>query len=170
MNWEAIGAVAEIVGAIAVVVSILYLAFQVNSNTRAMKATASYDAAHSWATTNENAVSWEPRMKELVMKAMDGVSSWEDFSAAERFDVALIHRSLFQKLEGQYFLYKYDYLDAGIWEKRKTWARSLIELPFFRTWWEEEHKQLIYSDEFVESIAGASAVPIRMGGADRSDA
>jgi hypothetical protein len=36
MNWEAIGAVGEIVGAIAVVVTVGYLAFQIRQNTRSV--------------------------------------------------------------------------------------------------------------------------------------
>lgn len=34
MNWEAIGAIAEVIGAVAVVASVIYLAFQVRENTR----------------------------------------------------------------------------------------------------------------------------------------
>ena len=34
MNWEAIGTVAEVVGAVAVVVSLIYLAIQIRQNTR----------------------------------------------------------------------------------------------------------------------------------------
>lgn len=55
MNWEAIGATGETLGAPAVVVSILYPSIQIRSNTRAMKAGASFDATHSWALSNEQA-------------------------------------------------------------------------------------------------------------------
>jgi hypothetical protein len=37
MNWEALGAIGEIVGAVAVVVTIAYLAVQIRQNTRAVK-------------------------------------------------------------------------------------------------------------------------------------
>ena len=53
MNWEAVGAIGEIIGAVAVVVSILYLAAQISSNTRAIRSDAGFEATHSWATTNE---------------------------------------------------------------------------------------------------------------------
>jgi len=38
MNWEAIGAIGEIVGAIAVLLTIVYLADQIKQNTKAVKA------------------------------------------------------------------------------------------------------------------------------------
>ena len=40
MEWEAIGAVAEIMGAIAVLITVGYLAVQIGQNTRALKTTA----------------------------------------------------------------------------------------------------------------------------------
>ena len=40
MNWEAIGTLAEVVGAIAVVVSLLYVAIQIRQNTRQVEGQA----------------------------------------------------------------------------------------------------------------------------------
>ena len=37
MNWEAIGAVGEVAGAIGVIATLLYLAAQIRQNTRAMR-------------------------------------------------------------------------------------------------------------------------------------
>ncbi len=44
MNWEAAGALGEIVGAFAVVISLVYLAIQVRQNTTAIAAQAAHDA------------------------------------------------------------------------------------------------------------------------------
>jgi len=46
MNWEAIGAVGETVGALAVLVTLVYLAMQIRQNTRAVQA-AAVDSANS---------------------------------------------------------------------------------------------------------------------------
>ena len=40
MNWEAISAISDIVGAIAVVVSLIYIAVQIRQNTRMMRSGA----------------------------------------------------------------------------------------------------------------------------------
>ena len=37
MNWEAIGAISEMIGALAVVVSLIYLAFQIRQNTNQLE-------------------------------------------------------------------------------------------------------------------------------------
>ena len=40
MNWEAIGAIGEVIGAVAVLVTLVYLASQIRQNTKSLKATA----------------------------------------------------------------------------------------------------------------------------------
>jgi len=47
MNWEAIGAIGEIVGAVAVVVTIGYLAVQIRQNTRSVRDSAFQEVIHS---------------------------------------------------------------------------------------------------------------------------
>jgi hypothetical protein len=45
MNWEAIGAVGEIVGAIAVIATLAYLAIQVRQNTNSVQGAAELEAS-----------------------------------------------------------------------------------------------------------------------------
>ena len=56
MNWEAITAVAELLGVIAVVISLVYVAHEVRSNTRAMQASAGFDSAQGMASLPVSAV------------------------------------------------------------------------------------------------------------------
>ena len=44
MNWEAVGAVGEIVGAIAVVITLIYLARQMRQNSSALRSTTAQSA------------------------------------------------------------------------------------------------------------------------------
>ena len=43
MNWDAVGAIGEIVGALAVVITLVYLAIQVRQNTRHLQAQMGHD-------------------------------------------------------------------------------------------------------------------------------
>ena len=55
MNWEAIGAVGEILGATAVLITLGYLAVQVRQSTRAMKTSTSSSLNHDvHLLTNDN--------------------------------------------------------------------------------------------------------------------
>ena len=165
MNWDAISAIGEVVGAIAVVVSIAYLSIQIRSNTRAMKATASFDATHSWATFNENMVNWSDGEYEIFLRSFDPSADPAEFSPLEKARLGIQCRALFQKLEGQYFLFRGGFLEPGVWTARQSWARSLIELPYFAEWWRIELEQSIYSAEFVEKVLGAPSIKVDVSAA-----
>jgi len=52
MNWEAVGAIAELVGAAAVVISLIYLAFQVRTGSRALQTTMRDSSFHALTEYN----------------------------------------------------------------------------------------------------------------------
>ena len=170
MNWDAIGAIGEILGALAVVVSILYLSIQIRSNTRATKASASFDATHSWAESNEQGHQMSAEDIADMHASYDVNADPNVLSEVGRFRVEAFHRALFQKLEGQYFLYKFGYLEPDLWRKRSAWANGVIQLPFFRNWWENELKQSVYSDEFVDAVTSADSIKAAVVGGRRDDA
>jgi hypothetical protein len=170
MNWEAIGAIGEILGALAVVVSILYLSIQIRSNTRATKASASFDATHSWALSNEQAHGMSAEDIADLNASYDINANPNVLSEVGRFRVEAFHRALFQKLEGQYFLYKFGYLEPDLWEKRSAWAHGVIQLPFYRNWWENELTQSVYSDEFVNAVTSVDYINVAVVGGRRDDA
>ncbi len=163
MNWEAIGAIGEVVGAIAVVVSIIYLAVQIRSNTKTMRANAGFEATHSWANSNEAMGHFSDDQLMTIMRTFDSTESWEDFSEIERVRVSVSFRALFQKLEGQYYLYRYKTLDEGIWKNRAMFAAGLLQKPFFETWWKIEKDQRVYSEEFVEALESTQPIDVKVG-------
>jgi len=48
MNWEAIGAIGEIIGAAAVLGSLIYLAVQIRQNTRSVEANTMQDLSEGY--------------------------------------------------------------------------------------------------------------------------
>ena len=160
MKWELIGAYAEVIGAIAVIVSILYLALQVRDNTRSVRANAGFEAAHSWAISNEILYQAPEKDRMVFARAFDLGESVDKFSESERIHISILMRSLFEKLEGQYYLFKYGSLDQAIWDIRKAWAAGALQTPFFQKWWEVEKSQGIYSPEFIELIEKARPISI----------
>jgi hypothetical protein len=52
MNWEAIGAVGEVAGAIGVIATLGYLAVQIRHNTRSVRAASRLDIASGWRAHN----------------------------------------------------------------------------------------------------------------------
>jgi len=162
MTLEDIYYISQIAAVIAIFASLIFVGIQVRqnseqikANTRSIKASAGFEATHSWATLNEQLFGMSDEFMLLVLKVYDPAKSWDDFSDADRTRATMVQRALFQKLEGMYFLYRYGNLDKAIWESRRDWAAGAIKSPFFRQWWEFEKTQSIWSPEFVNVIEAA---------------
>ena len=82
MNWDAIGAVGEILGAIAVVVTLVYLARQLRENTASNRVTSSWAMTASFNSMHEMVAS-NPQFAEAVRKALAN----EDLEPTEIFQL-----------------------------------------------------------------------------------
>ncbi len=175
MNWEAITAIAELLGVVAVVISLVYVAHEVRSNTKAMKASAGFDASQGVAGLNEGLVHAilgdaeyqqgnESRFAQVVAKAYDPEGSLEDMTLSDVVVVGLINRAVFQRIEGEFYLYEHGFLDPLQWEARSAWARGFLALPIPKAWWEGESKQGVYRPRFVEAMNAGDQLPIKVPG------
>ncbi len=67
MNWDAIGAIGEILGAAAVFASLIYLAVQTKQNTRALKSAAFHQIRSSFSEVSL-AVVQDPSLVSLLQR------------------------------------------------------------------------------------------------------
>lgn len=70
MNWDAIGAVGEIVGALAVFVTLLFLAIQIRESNKIARSAASAEIMNGYDGTNEIILD-NPHMISLMVKLKD---------------------------------------------------------------------------------------------------
>lgn len=175
MDWSAAASIAEIIGAIAVVISLVYLATEVRSNTRALKARAGFDASLHMSELNEvlfqsmlgDAVyiqGGELRLSKVLARTYNPAASPEDLTPSDHLVLAFTHRAVFQKIEAEFYLYQHGFLEAAQWEARRSWACGLIELPIPKEWWESEVEQGIFRPEFVAAITAANKARVRVPG------
>jgi hypothetical protein len=68
-----------------------------------------------------------------------------------------------QKVGAGSFLYDAGLLDPEAWTPQITFCRSFVELPVWRTWWENESKQPIYAESFLSAIESTSVSTLSMG-------
>ena len=155
MSITELGALGEFISSIAVVVSIVYLSIQIRSNTRTTRASATFDGLHSWAEFNAQATFQSEEWHELILRAMSPEAKEEDFTDPEWMRVNVGFRAIMQKLEGQYYLFKYGLMEPDIWKKRSRVARGMIEPPLLRRWWDHEQPMATFSEEFVQAVEAA---------------
>jgi len=105
MNWDAVGAIAEAAGAIAIFVSLVYVAVQIRQNT--LQTSRSLEAAQLAAF--ERNIESANQIRELLILHPDiaillqkGYSSFKGLDKAEQFRFGLLMRNIFTALQGAY--------------------------------------------------------------------
>jgi hypothetical protein len=107
VNWEAIAAASEFVGVIAVVISLVYVAHEVRSNTKALQASAGFDSTQGMALLNEGLVhavlgdakyqqGAESRFLQVIAKVYDPEGSIKEMTLSDQAVVGLLSRAVFQ--------------------------------------------------------------------------
>ena len=132
MSLQDLGSLGEFVGAIAVVVSLLYLAVQIRQNTRSMHAAAVHQA-----TTGASAFSMPlAESGELARIFNTGVFQPERLTTAEdRIHWLVLMISQFQHYEDVYLQYKNGTVGAESWEAWLNGMRPFLACPGFPAFW-----------------------------------
>jgi hypothetical protein len=158
MSWEAVATIAEIVGAIGVIVSVLYLAYEVRLNTKTMRADSSKDAARSWSEFNQWMTDHPSRL--VFLRAFDPDESLENFDVSDRQALSLMFRSFTQLTESEFFQYRAGILEQEVWNARIRTFSSFFQFPVFKSWWETELNLPIYTESFLDCVKNSEGVAL----------
>ena len=154
MNWEALGAIGEIVGAAAVVLTLVYVARQVREASEESRQNqielrrSRYDALNR--ELSETADSWgdDADISDIMLRGFSDPSS---LSQVEIFRFYASMQRLFRALEAL-FVYS---AEGGIHEwGARGWRVSLSEFitfPGVRTYWEDRRHW--FSEAFREEVS-----------------
>jgi hypothetical protein len=133
MNWEAIGAVGEIVGALAVVVSLLYLAIQVQQGTALSKADFFERASESWNTATEPLL--DPANAELFHRGMQAYSGLDEI---ERSRFGILLGRLILSFESGMEKHKHGFVSDEFVHTYEHYFRQVFDSPGVREYWKSE--------------------------------
>lgn len=150
MNWDAISAIAEIIGAAAVVVTLAYLAVQVRQNTR-MNASAIRQSFYDYTARQMLHGTDSPEFGVLLDKA--GMTDTE-LSNDERIQILRFFQAVFVGYQGAYFQYRHNALHADDWATCRALLRSFWLLPGAETsrQWEQFKAGGFFDEEFVAEV------------------
>lgn len=157
MNWDAVGSIAEVLGAAGVIVSLLYLSYQIRVNTKTVKAEAAQSTYSGWSDFNFELSKHPDAVQIDRMWSPD--ATWDEFSHEQQVVLGFFCRSVVERFEAEYALYEAGILKAEVWEKHRVFCNSFICLPAVSTWWQSEREQPICSDSFISEISGAVTHP-----------
>jgi len=128
MNWDAIGAIGEVGGAVAVIATLIYLAGQLRQNTKALRSStyqAFNDSSFSWADSAiENAA--------MIAKTAN-YSSLDEVTPEEREIWRGIMFKAFTVMESNYLHHRAGAMDDDIFESRMlTSVDVILQRPIWR--------------------------------------
>ncbi len=135
MNWDAVVAFAEIIGVVAVIASLIYVAAQIRQNTDIARATIVHETSVLFSRFHE-VLATDAELADIYCRGTNG----EDLSEVEvlRFlSLVEMYLTLLEDIDHQYKsdLYFDEDDDLDIIEFIAPTYRSLFSSPIARDWW-----------------------------------
>ena len=150
MTLEQFASIGEMVGGLAVVLTLLYLAFETRRNTAVHIASTTSDAYMNWARSNE-AASFDVVMADLAVRLYDN-QPLDSFDPSERLRIELALRSLFQQMASIHQQHKNRLVDDEFWQIHKVWFASYLKVKAVGEWWELEKQSSLFTASFIQEL------------------
>jgi hypothetical protein len=151
MNWEAIGAIGEIIGAAAVVASLVYLAVQIQSQNRESRLSSMHDISVGYRDTLAGMA--EGDMADIFAKALD---RYESLTRPETIRLIAVASHLFRVWEEAYLLFQAGNLEKRTWETMLRQFSGYISVrPFYEVW---AIRKQYFDSEFQDFVNGLDRV------------
>ena len=147
MDWEAIGAGAEVVGAFCVIASLIYLAIQIRQNTESVRMASHQGLADQFQQKNLTVLQ-DAEVSDILMRGMQDPLS---LSELERFRFELFLMALFRTYEELFQLSSKGLVDEDLWECREQAMMHWLSQDFVKAWWSSE-KRVSYLPSFCAYI------------------
>ena len=143
MTWELAAAIAQVVGALAVVISLIYLALQIRSQTRESRLNATRELAQDF----RNLVAEVANDETLFELFRQSLHHHDDLSEEDRVRIHMIFYNRIFGLHEQVHLHlKYENIDRMFLRSIQNRFAELMQTQGFQLWW--ERNSYIYTNEF----------------------
>jgi hypothetical protein len=149
MNWEAIGAIAEISGALAVFLSLIYLAIQTRNNTRALRSAAFHQVRESFSDVSLT-LAQNPVMGSMVNRA---IYSDEHLSDEEIVQFHFFLTTFLRRGESAFFQSSDGALQMETWQGIKETILVPLSSVHGKAWWQTVRGR--FTPDYTAALDGA---------------
>ena len=146
MNWNALGAIGELLGALVVMATLVYQALQLRENTRMLRISAA-DRALAFVLEFTGDLA---RDKEVCQLLTQGYEDLENLSESERARLVYVLFRLFKITENIHYLYTQGNLDEETWLSWKNVSIMYAQGQAGR--WYLSARKLFFSKRFLDMI------------------
>jgi hypothetical protein len=154
VSIQDLGSIGEFVGALAVVLSLLYLATQIRQNTAATRASSYEDVAQGMRAF----MALIAEDEELAQLYLRGAAKADHLSPSDqvRFEMLLGH--FFANYDMAVDLYRRQMIDEKMMVPYTRFADSLLAQPGVAEWWQTS--QHFFSDDLRSHIEASKTAPV----------
>jgi hypothetical protein len=140
MNWEAIGAIGEIISAIGVIGTLIYLALQIRTNTAESRLIAIGEISRDYTSALQH-IAGDEKMTNIWATAL---ADFESLPPEEQSRALMMHSNITRVLENAYIQFLEGRMPSKSWEGYEKILRQGVSTPLFSKYWElrrEMHNQ-----------------------------
>ncbi len=155
MNWTKVSAISDMIIAVSVIVSLIYVASQLEQNTKALRLAAVVNTTEIW-TQQQSLLAQNKELNELFWTGMEGqgLLSQADNRRFESFMSGWV-----QAFQQSYLLHQSGSMDPGLWENQvqsMKWVFSNKGAVLYWEKWKDAHVTsfVSYVDENIISNKG----------------
>lgn len=143
INWDALGAIGELIGAVAVVATLLYLAIQIRQNNASQRIAAKQEMTRQFADFIDMLV-LHPDICSIHDRGLAG----EVLSATDKSIFTRLMAKVAWQFSTMHLQYVVQKLHAGDWEESRSLIAYYCSTPGFQTFWQSRNRA--HGPEFLQ--------------------
>lgn len=155
MDWTIAAAIAEVIGAIAVIISLIYLAIQIKAQTHEARLAGMHDISVGFRDLVADF--GKPETAALYVRGLEGVDAFTD---EELFQLITGAQRAFRLWEEAFYLHKEGRLDSENWDGMNRQLASFWSTEGFQYVW--KIRQQYYGEDFVEMVNNLKNINYRI--------
>ena len=152
MALENIYYIGQTFAVVLLLVSIVFVGFQIRQNTRATRAASAYDMMKTWGLYNNEYVI-NPEPLSVVSRVFESSTNIDSFDELEQAQITAFTRGLIQLWMSQYLLYKEGSLPKEYWEINGRFAANFVRMPTISAILERETLIGVMTPDFAAELS-----------------
>jgi hypothetical protein len=146
MTLSQLADLGELIGGIAVVASLVYLAIQIRQNTRTVRSSTLHHNTELWSSLFLRLTE-----RETAEAYVAGMTGSPDIRALHYTQFFFLCRGMFVAFENQYYQWHHGVLDAQAYAGyERSISTQLLAFRGFRIWWQQNRS--VFSPAFVAHV------------------
>ena len=156
MNWEMLSAIGQVVAAIGVIPSLIYLGVQIRDQNKERRRAGINILTAQWS----DLVRTGQESREFAAFFLRGIRSFESLDAPDKLRFSSFFTRYIRNCEGMFVYYRDGALEKALWDEVERTMNDYFAYPGVREWWNTRKHWL--TDEFrgvVEAIIAKNPEP-----------